>query len=61
MGPESVRLLELPAFSLQLDPVERRFQEFRRAFSNRTFETVELLQEAVNRLLVVAGGTFEPA
>jgi hypothetical protein len=51
VGPETVRLLELPAYSLELDPVERRFQEFRRELSNRTFETVELLQEALSQTL----------
>lgn len=49
--PENVSLLTLPAYSPELNPVERWFQEFRRALSNRTFETVEHLQEALTRVL----------
>jgi transposase len=49
--PENVSLLELPAYSPELDPVERWFQEFRRELSNRTFEAVELLQEALSQTL----------
>lgn len=40
--PENVSLLRLPRYSPELNPVERWFQEFRRALSNKTFETVEL-------------------
>ena len=46
-----ISLLELPAYSPELDPVERWFQEFRRELSNRTFEAVELLQEALSQTL----------
>jgi transposase len=49
--PENVSPLPLPAYSPELDPVERWFQEFRRELSNGRFETVELLQEALNRTL----------
>jgi len=49
--PENVDFLRLPAYSPELDPVERWFQEFRRKLSNRTFETVELLQEALTRTI----------
>ena len=45
--PENVSLMRLPAYSPELNPVERWFQEFRRALSNRIFESVELLQEAL--------------
>jgi hypothetical protein len=38
--PENVSLLMLPVYSPELDPAERWFQEFRRKFSNRTFESV---------------------
>ena len=50
--PENVDFLRLPAYSPELDPVERWFQEFRRELSNRTFETVELLQKALGRTLL---------
>jgi transposase len=49
--PENVRLLSLPPYSPELNPVERWFQEFRRALSNRIFETIELLQEAITDTL----------
>lgn len=49
--PQNVSLLELPAYSPELDPVERWFQEFRRELSNRAFEAVELLQEALSKTL----------
>jgi putative transposase len=49
--PENVSLLRLPSYSPELNPVERWFLEFRRTLSNRIFETVELLQEAITRAL----------
>jgi transposase len=49
--PENISLLLLPAYSPELDPVERWFQEFRRELSNKTFESVELLQEALGQAL----------
>ena len=49
--PKNVSLLRLPAYSPELNPVERWFQEFRRALSNRIFESVELLQKALTKAL----------
>jgi transposase len=49
--PENVSLMALPAYSPELNPVERWFQEFRRTLSNRIFKTVELLQEALTKTL----------
>lgn len=49
--PENASLLRLPAYSPELDPVERWFQEFRRELSNRTFEAVAPLQEALTQTL----------
>jgi transposase len=49
--PENVSLLALPAYSPELNPVERRFQEFRRALSNMGFESVELLRKALTKVL----------
>jgi hypothetical protein len=43
--------LDAAAYSPELNPVERWSQESRRALSNRTFETVEHLQEALTRVL----------
>ncbi len=50
--PENVDFLPLPAYSPELDPVERWFEEFRRELANKAFETVELLQEALGQALV---------
>jgi len=49
--PGNVSLLMLPPYSPELDPAERWFQEFRRKLSNRTFENVALLQEALTQTL----------
>jgi transposase len=49
--PENVCLLELPAYSPELDPAEKWFEEFRRTLSNKTFESVALIQEALTRTL----------
>lgn len=49
--PDNVSLLRLPAYSPELNPVERWFQGFRRVLSNRVFESVELLQEALTKAL----------
>ena len=50
--PENVSLIMLPPYSPELDPAERWFQEFRRKLSNRTFDSVAVLQEALTRTLV---------
>jgi hypothetical protein len=49
--PRNVDFLRLPIYSPELDPVERWFQEFRRELSNKAFETVELLHEALGQVL----------
>ncbi len=49
--PENVSLLSLPSYSPELNPVERWFQEFRRALANRVFETIGSLQDALTRVL----------
>jgi transposase len=51
--PQNISLLMLPPYSPEMDPAERWFQEFRRKLSNRTFESVTLLQEALTRTLLV--------
>jgi hypothetical protein len=42
----------LVPYSPEMDPAERWFQQFRRKLSNRTFESVALLQEALTQTLV---------
>jgi transposase len=50
--PENISLLELPAYSPELDPAERWFLEFRRKLSNMTFESVVVIQETLTRTLM---------
>ncbi len=50
--PENISLLRLPPYSPELDPAERWFQEFRRKLSNKTFEALTLLQEALTQTLL---------
>lgn len=49
--PENIELLALPTYSPELNPVERWFQEFRRALSNRIFKTIPSLQQALTEAL----------
>jgi transposase len=49
--PENISFLRLPPRSPELDPAERWFQEFRRSLSNRAFESVALIQEALTKTL----------
>jgi transposase len=49
--PDNVEFLRLPAYSPELDPVERWFQVFRRELSKKAFETLELLQKALSQAL----------
>lgn len=49
--PENIELLALPTYSPELNPAERWFQEFRRALSNRIFETIEALEAALTEAL----------
>lgn len=55
--PENVSILNLPAYSPELNPVERWFLEFRRALlSNKTFESIELLEEAITETPALSTG-----
>ena len=49
--PENVSLTMFPPYSPELDPAERWFQEFRRSLSNKAFESVALIQEALTKTL----------
>src|SRR3712207_196188 len=49
--PENVSLLALPAYSAELTPGQRWFEEFRRALANEAFETIDMLQEALTKTL----------
>src|ERR671916_3539918 len=49
--PENISFPRLPPRSPELDPAERWFQEFRRSLSNRAFESVALIQDALTKTL----------
>ena len=51
MHPENISFLRLPPRSPELDPVERWFGEFRRSLSNKAFESVALIQDALTKTL----------
>ena len=51
----------LPPRSPELDPAERWFQEFRRSLSNRTFESVALIQDALTETLAPVLGRALPS
>jgi transposase len=49
--PENISFLRLPPHSPELEQAERWFQEFRRTLSNRAFESVALIQDALSETL----------
>ena len=49
--PANMSFLRLPRYSPELDPAERWFQEFRRKLSNKRFQSVALIQEALTKTL----------
>lgn len=49
--PEGIEPLFLPPRSPELNPVERWFEEMRRDLSNRVFESIEAIQEALEGAL----------
>jgi transposase len=44
---EGLLLEQLPAYSPELNPVERLFKELRRELKNRVFESLKEVEEAV--------------
>jgi hypothetical protein len=49
--PENISFLRLPSRSLELEQAERWFEEFRRSLSNRAFESVALIEDALTKTL----------
>jgi hypothetical protein len=49
--PDNLCGLALPAYSPQLNPVERFFLEFRRALANLTFASIEGIHQAISQVL----------
>lgn len=49
--PAGIEAMQLPAYSPELNPAERWFEELRAPLSNRIFETVEAIEEALTEAL----------
>jgi DDE superfamily endonuclease len=49
--PEGIEALPLPSYSPELNPVERCFEELRARLSNRVFETLEAIMDALSEAL----------
>jgi transposase len=52
--PENIQLIFQPPYSPELNPAERMWREFKRAFTNKTFKTLDqvsdFIAEQVNAL-----------
>ena len=49
--PEKLCLMFLPAYSPELNPVERLFQELRKALSNQIFDSLQQVEEVLTNAL----------
>lgn len=49
--PAGIEAMPLPAYSPELNPAERLFEELRARLSNDIFETVEAIEEALTETL----------
>ena len=49
--PEGIEALPLPAYSPELNPAERWFEQPRARLSNRFFETTQAMEEALTEAL----------
>ena len=49
--PQGIELAELPAYSPELNPAERFFEELRVVLANNVFESLEAIEEAITKSL----------
>jgi transposase-like protein len=49
--PNGISAIPLPAYSPELNPVERFFQELRRKIANKIFDSLEELEDALSEAL----------
>lgn len=49
--PDNIICIPFLAYSPELNPVERWFQEFRKALSNKVFTTIDLIHDAITETL----------
>ena len=50
-GVEGLTILKLPAYSPELNPVERFFEEMRRGTANQIFDTLEILEDTLTKAI----------
>jgi len=48
--PENIKLVFLPAYSPELNPAEQIWEKFKRDFTNRLFENLNVLEDYVCKL-----------
>lgn len=48
--PENILLIFLPPYSPELNPAEKVWARFKRQFTNKTFKTMDMLQEFVTKI-----------
>ena len=48
---EGLKLIHLPSYSPELNPVERYFEEIRRITANRVFESLEKCEEVITKAI----------
>ncbi len=49
--PENLCLMLLPAYAPELNPVERLFQELRKALSNQLFDSLQQVEEVLTKAI----------
>lgn len=49
--PDNIITIPFLSYSPELNPVERWFQEFRKALSNKVFKTIDLIHDAITDTL----------
>jgi transposase len=50
--PSNVKMIFIPPYSPELNPAEKMWQKFKRAFTNKFFETIEQMKEFVSEMVV---------
>jgi len=49
--PSNVRFIFLPPYSPELNPAEKIWQQFKRAFTNKLFETIEQMRDFIVEMI----------
>lgn len=49
--PNNVRMIFLPPYSPELNPAEKVWQKFKRAFTNKLFDSIEQMREFIDKMV----------